>query len=63
MTLIVLTYHIALIAFAYWLGRDSAGKGVAAFLVGVVAFQLYVNGPSSFFDSGCETYGHAARDC
>ena len=63
MTLIVLAYHIALIAFAYWIGRDKAGRGIAVFFAGFVAFQLFVSGPASFLDGGCQTYGHAARDC
>lgn len=63
MTLFVIVYHIGLILLAYRVGRDNAGPGVAVFLVGVVGFQLFVNGPSSFIDGGCDRYSHIAQDC
>jgi hypothetical protein len=61
LTLIVIAFHLVLVAFAYWIGRDRAGAGVAVFFAGVIGFQLFVNGSASFLDSGCSDYGVRAQ--
>lgn len=61
--LVAIAFHTALIFAAYKVGANSAGKGIALFFVGVVAFQLVVNGPSSFLEGGCQSYGPQAHDC
>lgn len=60
---VILGYHAALIALAYYIGRNHAAPGIAVFFAGMIGFQMFVNGPSSFIDGGCREYGHAARDC
>ena len=62
-TALLLAYIGFLIGLAYYVGRKSAGRGVFVIIVGVAAMQLYINGPASFLEGGCETYGNIARDC
>lgn len=60
---LVFGYHLALLALAYWFGRDSAGRGVFLFIGGAVVFQVVMLGPMSLLEpSGCN-YGVYARDC
>lgn len=56
-------FHILLIVAAYRVGRNNAGYGVALFAAGVIGFQLFALGPSSFISGGCSDYGVRASDC
>jgi len=58
-----LAYHAALIWGAYRFGENNAGRGVAIFVAGVVAFQLVTLGPSSFIEGGCDATAPRALDC
>ena len=61
--MINLAYFAAAVGFAYFVGRKSAGIGVAAFLLSVAIHQVAVDGPHSFIEpSGCD-YGIHARIC
>lgn len=62
-TALLLGYIALIIGLAYYLGRNSTGRGVLVIIVGVAAMQLYMNGPGSFLEGGCQTYGNIARDC
>lgn len=61
--MLVLAYYAVVIPVAYRIGRNRAGIGIAFFFAAVAAHQLVADGPMSFFSGGCQTYGHAARDC
>jgi len=61
--MLVLAYYAIVIPIAYRIGRNGAGLGIAFFFAAVAAQQLISDGPSSFIGGGCQTYGHAARDC
>lgn len=61
--LIAIVFHAALIWTAYKIGENNAGKGIVLFVVGVIGFQLVVNGPASFVGDGCAAYGPRAMDC
>ncbi|MGB3390077.1 MAG: hypothetical protein WBA88_19075 [Pseudaminobacter sp.] len=56
-------YYAAVIFAAYRVGAKSAGYGIALFFVAVALHQIVIDGTSSLIGGGCQTYGHAARDC
>lgn len=56
-------YYAVVIFLAYRVGRDTAGYGIAFFIAAVAVHQFVIDGPGSFLSGGCQTYGHAARDC
>lgn len=58
-----IAFHVGLLVLAFYVGRDRAAPGVAVFFIGLIGFQLIVNGPESFFDGGCDRYSIYADDC
>lgn len=58
-----IVFHVALLALAFYVGRHRAAPGVALFFIGIIGFQLIVNGPESFIDGGCDQYSIYADDC
>jgi len=56
-------YHLGLVLLAFRVGKRNPAPGVVTFVVGVVAFQLVVNGPASFLDGGCIRYSQSAETC
>ena len=56
-------YYSAVIFAAYKVGVKSAGYGIALFIAAVALHQIVADGPSSLIGGGCQSYGHAARDC
>lgn len=59
----VLAYYAIVIPLAYRVGRNGAGYGIALFFAAVALHQIYTDGVGSLIGGGCQTYGHAARDC
>ena len=56
-------YYGAVIALAYYVGRRSAGYGIAIFIVAVALHQFAENGVGSFVEPIDCDYGVRARDC
>lgn len=56
-------YFGGAVALAYYIGRTNTGLGIASFFVAVFLWQMFVDGPGSFFEGAGCGYGHAARDC
>lgn len=60
---IAIIFHVGLVLLAYKFGTNNAGRGIAILAAGIIGFQLFVGGPSSFLDGGCSSYGTHAKDC
>ena len=57
-------YFAVLIWASYKVGANAAGRGIALFIVGALAFVVVKDGPQALLrGEGCTRYSSFADDC